>query len=274
MKLENNIKPEDSRKAQDRAADFADSQSAAATPALISDADGLWLSAGGQKMRGNFTRLLPRTAKSNLNGELVVRAARPKKAPADGHVLTVLDATAGMGEDSFLLAAAGFEVTLYERDHTIFMLLADTIRRAAGDPATAEIASRMHLIEGDSIAAMRRLALKKSSTQSTISKTLPADSHAASASEKPASHPDVILLDPMFPERKKSGLVKKKFQLIHYLEAPCADEEALFDAARNVCPSRIVIKRPARGPFLAGQKPSFSLNGKTVRYDVLVLHDM
>ena len=251
MKLENNIKP-----------------------VLISDADGLWLSADGQKLRGDFSRLLPRTAPNNLNGELVVRAARPKKAPTDGRTLTVLDATAGMGEDSFLLAAAGFDVTLYERDHTIFMLLADTIQRAAGDPAAAEIVSRMHLIEGDSIAAMRNLALKKPSAQSTISEPLPADSHAASAPEKPASHPDIILLDPMFPERKKSGLVKKKFQLIHYLEAPCADEEALFEAARAAYPARIIIKRPARGPFLAGQKPSFSLNGKTVRYHVLVLHDI
>lgn len=126
-------------------------------PVLCSDASGVYLSVGEKHLQGDFSRLLPRTAENNLNGELVVRAARPKKAPADGHRLTVLDATAGMGEDSFLLAAAGFDVTLYERDHTIYQLLADTIRRALMDSATCEIASRMSLIEGDSIGAMRAI---------------------------------------------------------------------------------------------------------------------
>ena len=249
-------------------------------PVLCSDASGVYLSVGEKHLQGDFSRLLPRTAENNLNGELVVRAARPKKAPADGHRLTVLDATAGMGEDSFLLAAAGFDVTLYERDHTIYQLLADTIRRALMDSATCEIASRMSLIEGDSIGAMQAIAAgmpsvpsaEKSQTDTVTAAS--ADSDSASFSNETISSPDVILLDPMFPERKKSGLVKKKFQLIHYLEAPCSDEEELLESARSACPARIVIKRPARGPFLAGQKPSFSLNGKTVRYDVLVLHDI
>ena len=85
--------------------------------------------------------------------------------------------------------------------------------------------------------------------------------------------PDVVLLDPMFPERKKSALVKKKLQLIQLLEAPCDDEEALIEAAIGAHPKRIIVKRPPKGPYLAGIKPSFSLTGKAVRIDCIVLPD-
>ena len=74
----------------------------------------------------------------------------------------------------------------------------------------------------------------------------------------------------MFPERQKSALIKKKFQLIHRLEKPCGNEEELLDAAVELCPRKIVIKRPAKGAFLAGRKPDYSLDGKAIRYDCFV----
>ena len=82
--------------------------------------------------------------------------------------------------------------------------------------------------------------------------------------------PDVIYLDPMFPERRKSAAVKKKFQLIHHLEAPCQNEGALLAAAISAGPRKVVVKRPAKGPYLASVKPSHSLAGKAVRYDVII----
>ena len=82
--------------------------------------------------------------------------------------------------------------------------------------------------------------------------------------------PDVVYLDPMFPERQKSGLVKKKFQLLHDLEQPCMDGEALLAAALSAGPRKVVIKRPKKGPYLGGRKPSFSLEGKAIRYDCLL----
>ena len=82
--------------------------------------------------------------------------------------------------------------------------------------------------------------------------------------------PDVILLDPMFPERTKSAAVRKKFQLLHHLEEPCADGELLLAAAIAANPRRIIIKRPVKGEYLGGVKPSFSLTGKAVRVDVIV----
>ena len=82
--------------------------------------------------------------------------------------------------------------------------------------------------------------------------------------------PDLVLLDPMFPERQKSALVKKKFQLIHRLESPCMEEETLLNAAIAAGPRKILIKRPLKGPWLAGRKPGYSISGKAVRYDCIL----
>ena len=205
------------------------------TAKLVSTPEGLSLSDGKNTVRGDFTRLLPRVRRGNLSRELLVRAVKVKGI---GEPL-VVDATAGLGEDSFLLAAAGCRVLLFEYDPVIFALLSDALERAKRDPETAPIASRMTLFPGDSIPALPTLT----------------------------PHPDVVLLDPMFPERTKSALVKKKFQLLHQLERPCENERALFDAALAAHPKRIVIKRPAKGPYLAGVKPSYSLSGSAVRFD-------
>ena len=75
----------------------------------------------------------------------------------------------------------------------------------------------------------------------------------------------------MFPAREKSAQVKKKFQLIHSLEQPCDVEEQLLSAAIAARPKKIVIKRPKKGPFLAGRTPSYTIDGKAVRYDCIVL---
>ena len=208
--------------------------------ALVLDACGLWLSGDGMRMRGDFAAMAKRTRPGNLSRELLVRAAKVKGVAAPH----VVDATAGMGEDAFLLAAAGFRVTLFERDPVIAALLLDALGRAAADERTADAAARMTFVEGDSIEALAHW-------------------------EAPA--PDVVLLDPMFPERRKSAAVKKKFQLLHRLEMPCQDEKALLDAALGARPRKIVIKRPIKGPYLAGVKPSYELCGKAVRYDCIVI---
>ncbi len=208
------------------------------TAKLVSTPEGLSLSDGKNTVRGDFTRLLPRVRRGNLSRELLVRAVKVKGI---GEPL-VVDATAGLGEDSFLLAAAGCRVLLFEYDPVIFALLSDALERAKRDPETAPIASRMTLFPGDSIPALPTLT----------------------------PHPDVVLLDPMFPERTKSALVKKKFQLLHQLERPCENERALFDAALAAHPKRVVIKRPAKGLYLAGVKPSYSLSGSAVRFDCVV----
>ncbi|MDD2956090.1 MAG: class I SAM-dependent methyltransferase [Oscillospiraceae bacterium] len=208
--------------------------------ALFWDSDGLALTGNGQVLRGDFIRMLPRLKTANLQKELLVKAARLKGAPP---APTAIDATAGLGEDALLLAAAGFSVRLYERDPVIAALLANALQRAAASPALSEAAARMELTEGDSLLALQNL-------QSPV---------------------DVVLLDPMFPSRQKSALIKKKFQLLQQLERPCSDEEEMLAAAVAAAPRKIVIKRPLKGPYLAGRKPDYSIAGKAIRYDCIVL---
>lgn len=196
---------------------------------------GLSLVGDGMELRADFADLLPRIKPGRLSGELLVKAAKLKGVDEP----CAVDATAGLGADSFLLAAAGFTVVLFESDPVIAALLDDALKRARADERLAAIAGRMHLVEGDSIGGLAKLDVR----------------------------PDLVLLDPMFPERRKSAAVKKKFQLIHRLERPCSNEEELFEAAVAAGPRKIVIKRPPKGPFLAGKKPSYSLKSKAVRYD-------
>ena len=216
---------------------------------------GLSLEGDGMSMRADFGEMLPRLKPGRLRQELLVRAAKVRKAGGEGRGAdasesgaaggrpVAVDATAGLGEDSLLLAAAGFEVLLFERNPVIAALLRDALRRAKADPRLADAAGRMELSEGDSIEALGRLP----------------------------EPPDVVYLDPMFPARRKSAAVKKKFQLIHRLESPCEDAEALLRAAIAARPRKVVIKRPPKGPYLADIKPSYSLEGKAIRYDVIAL---
>lgn len=201
--------------------------------------DGLSLLGDGLSLTADFSEMIPRIKKGVLGKELLVKAARirGKEHP------TVLDATAGFGQDSLLLSAAGFQVFLYEYDPVISALLADALFRAKDVPELSEAVSRMTLFKEDSIRAMKALS----------------------------EAPDVIYLDPMFPKRNKSALIKKKFQLLQKLEKPCPDEEELLSAALLAHPHKIVIKRPLKGPFLAGRKPDYSLEGKAIRYDCIVL---
>ena len=210
-------------------------------PKLIDTPEGLTLVAGALSLRGDFAAMKDRLKPNNLNGEMLVRAARVKSPVGEASV--AVDATAGLGEDSFLLAAAGFEVYLFERNETIAALLQDALTRALADPALAPVASRLHFTPGDSVAGLKALSLR----------------------------PDVVYLDPMFPTRQKSGLIKKKFQILQLLERPCDDEESLLQAALAAKPSKIVIKRPAKTPILGGVKPSYSIKGNSIRYDCIVL---
>ena len=203
---------------------------------LVRDEEGLALVGEGQMLRGDFTRMLPRIKAGRLNSELLVKAAKIKKAEEE---LTAVDATAGLGEDSLLLAAAGFNVTLYERNPVVYELLKDALERAAQIPELAPVVARMTAVHADSVAGMASL-------------------------ETP---PDVILLDPMFPARQKSALVKKKLQMIQKLEQPCDDEITLLLTAMEVKPKKLIVKRPPKGDYLAGLKPDHSIEGKAVRFD-------
>lgn len=211
---------------------------------LREDEGGLCLSDGKLFLRADLQEMIPRLRPDNLGRELLVKAAGAlKKTMNEEGPVRVLDATAGFGEDSLLLAAAGCHVRLCERDPVIAALLRDGLKRAALLPQLSEAVSRMQLREEDSIRVMEELK---------------------------EGEMDVIYLDPMFPERRKNAQTGKKFQLLHHLEKPCTDEVDLLRAALRARPVRVVVKRPPKGPYLAGLKPDFSLQGKAVRYDILL----
>ena len=118
------------------------------------DADGLALVEKGHVLRGDFTKMLSRLIPNNLNHELLVKASKLKGLPGP---FTAVDATAGLGEDAFLLAAAGFQVHLYERNPIIAVLLCDALRRGAENPDLAPVICRMQLHMEDSITRLPQL---------------------------------------------------------------------------------------------------------------------
>ncbi|WP_160286015.1 class I SAM-dependent methyltransferase [Pseudomonas knackmussii] len=159
----------------------------------------------------------------------------------------ILDATAGLGRDAFVLATLGCEMQLIERQPLIAALLEDGLARAARDLEVAPIAARMQLHQGNAIELM-------------------------SAWEGEA--PQVIYLDPMFPHREKSALVKKEMRLFRPLVGDDMDAPALLQAALKLATHRVVVKRPRKAPIIAGAKPSYSLEGKSSRYDIYPLKSL
>ena len=153
----------------------------------------------------------------------------------------VLDATAGLGRDAFVLAELGCSVTLIERQALIAALLEDGLLRAQADPEVAPIVARMCLLCGNAIDLM-----------------------TAWASEPP----QVIYLDPMFPHRDKSAQVKKEMRLFRPLAGNDDDAPALLAAALKLATHRVVVKRPRKAPAIAGEQPGYVLEGKSSRFDI------
>lgn len=152
---------------------------------------------------------------------------------------TVIDATAGFGQDAFALAALGYRVIALERCAAMAVLLADALRRAALDPALATCAAR--------------IALR------------PDDAHSVLADLPRA---DAIYLDPMFPpKRRQATAMRKEMRLLRALAGDDADAVELVAHARRCARRRVVVKRPDDAPPLLAD-PHMHYVGKLVRYDV------
>lgn len=157
----------------------------------------------------------------------------------------VLDATGGMGRDAFVLASLGCHVTLLERSPVVAALLDDGLKRARADAEIGPwVGERLRLIYTDAIKWMDSLA--------------------------EADFPEVVYLDPMFPHRNKSALVKKEMRLLQQLLGGDPDADGLLLAAIRVAKKRVVVKRPDAAPHLAEMKPSMSIRSKKHRFDVYV----
>ncbi len=173
-------------------------------------------------------------------GQPLARAIGLKKCtPA------VLDVTAGMGKDAFVLASLGCCVTLLERSQVPAILLADGIERARSDPAVAEIAGRMHLQQVDAIDYLN---------------------------SPDTAEPEVVYLDPMYPHSGKSAQVKKEMRLFQQLVGTDADSVQLLRAALGKATRRVVVKRPAWAGALGDIETSISVSSPNTRYDIYVIN--
>lgn len=156
----------------------------------------------------------------------------------------VIDLTAGLGRDAWALASTGCTVFAFERHPLVHFLLSDALVRALSEPKTHDIAARIHLYGSDA----------REAWPGTI---------------KPDEN-TVWLMDPMFPERQKSALVKKDMRIFHELVGGDEDADALFEWARRQPANRYVVKRPPHAPSLAGAKPSMSISSGRVRFDCYI----
>ncbi|MDU9393115.1 class I SAM-dependent methyltransferase [Pseudomonas sp. zfem002] len=171
------------------------------------------------------------------SGQMIAKAV----GIAQGVRPRVLDATAGLGKDAFVLATLGCEMQLIERQPLVAALLEDGLARAAADVEVGPIVARMRLLHGNAIERMR---------------------------DWQGEPPQVIYLDPMFPHRDKSALVKKEMRVFRPLVGDDLDAPALLEAALALASHRVVVKRPRKAPIIEGPKPSHSLEGKSSRYDI------
>ena len=162
-----------------------------------------------------------------------------------GTRITVIDATAGLGQDAFVLAGLGCTVVLLERSPLIAALLRDGLARAAQDPEIGcWVQQRLRLIEADGRYYLPSL--------------------------RGADCPHTIYLDPMYPHRRKSALVKKELRMLRDLAGDDDDAPHLLAAALACARRRVVVKRPRAALALSGPAPDFEIVAPNTRFDVYV----
>jgi len=179
-----------------------------------------------------------------LRRELLARAVGFK-----GKALNIIDMTAGLGRDAAVLALLGCHVAAIERHPVVFALLEDGLRRAREADTTSTLTERLTLIRADACDYLDELA--------------------------GVALPDVIYLDPMFPERTQSALAKKEMRLLSRLLGREEDAGRLLDAALRSGCHRVVVKRPLHAPHLATsfvRVPPLEFRGRSARFDAYFSH--
>ena len=154
----------------------------------------------------------------------------------------IIDATAGLGYDSFILASLGAKVTLIERSQKMHEILQNGIDEGISFGGEIEkIINRMELLFGDSKDILPKLT------------------------------PEVIMIDTMYKDRKKTALVKNNMRLVREIVGPDSDYIELLKVALNCAKNRVVLKQPRYAePIKEITKCSHQILGKTIRYDVFM----
>ncbi|MFM2588401.1 class I SAM-dependent methyltransferase [Vibrio sp. TBV020] len=180
-------------------------------------------------------------------GQAIAKAAGLNK----GTTPTILDGTAGLGRDAFVLASLGCKVQMVERHPVVAALLDDGLERAKQDAEIGSwVSERMSLIHASSLNALNDLA-----------------------SDVNFVKPDIVYLDPMYPHpenKKKSALVKKEMRVFQSLVGADLDADGLLEPALALASKRVVVKRPDYANWLDEKKPSMVIETKKNRFDVYV----
>ncbi len=175
-------------------------------------------------------------------GQAIAKALGLKTAKA---VPSVLDATAGLAGDAFVIATLGCPITMVEQSSIIIKLVSDGIERASYDINFKKIQETgFILIQNNSLDYFENLM------------------------NIPTEKPDVIYLDPMFPDRKKSALVKKNMQILQKLLGKDENADKLLDVALKHANNRVVVKRPKGAPAISDRAPNTMIESKKTRYDI------
>ncbi len=170
-------------------------------------------------------------------GEAVAKAVGIKK----DYLPTIVDATAGLGRDAFVLASLGCHVSMLERHPVVAALLDDGLQRGYQDEEIGGwLRERMTLLHASSITALTDMT----------------------------PQPDVIYLDPMYPHKQKSALVKKEMRVFQSLVGADEDADNLLSPARALAKRRVVVKRPDYAEPLAGVAASAAITTKNHRFDI------
>lgn len=178
---------------------------------------------------------------SSQKNQLIARAAGIKK----GVRPWVLDATMGLGRDSYILACLGCKVWGIERHPVVFAELQRALKAAQQATELSHPIHRLHIQQGEAVTLMAQYLTD-------------------------GTRPDVVLLDPMYPERRKSALNKKSMRVMHALVGADSDADALLSPARALATSRVIVKRPRHAETLRGEEPSFVVEGRSSRFDVYI----
>ena len=177
-----------------------------------------------------------RLRKGGGKQEMLVKAVGAKQA------MSVVDCTGGLGRDAFLLAGQGCNVTLLEKSRVMTLLLKDALARASLHEDLQDTVARIELIEVNAIDYLSSMR----------------------------SPPDAITMDPMFPSRKKSARVKGDMQILQRFLGSDEDIDCLLKTAIATSCPRTVLKRPLHDHTDLDVKPTYSLKGSSVRFDVFV----
>jgi 16S rRNA (guanine1516-N2)-methyltransferase len=170
-------------------------------------------------------------------GEAVAKAVGIKGS----YLPDVVDATAGLGRDAFVLAALGCRVRMIERNPVVAALLDDGLSRGYRDAEIgAWLQERMTLLHGSSLTALSEITPR----------------------------PQVVYLDPMYPHRQKSALVKKEMRVFQGLVGADDDADGLLEPARRLATKRIVVKRPDYAPPMADTPAQAAVTTKSHRFDI------